>query len=116
MLWTRLAPESLAVDGREGMPSRPVLVQWQVAEDPGVRKVARAGAEVATPQWNLSVHAEVSGLRPHREYWYRFRVGNDLSPVGRTRTAPALGTALASMRFAFARPSSSRLVVPGSLA
>ncbi|WP_353951416.1 alkaline phosphatase D family protein [Knoellia sp. S7-12] len=102
VLWTRLAPEPLAVDGRGGMPSRPVPVQWRVAEDPGFRRIARAGAEVATPQWNHSVHAEVSGLRPDREYWYRFRVGNDLSPVGRTRTAPALGTALASMRFAFA--------------
>lgn len=84
------------------MPSRPVPVQWQVAEHPSSRKIARSGAEVATPQWNHSVHAEVSGLRPDREYWYRFRVGNDLSLVGRTRTVPALGTALASMRFAFA--------------
>jgi phosphodiesterase/alkaline phosphatase D-like protein len=35
------------------------------------------------------VHAEVTGLRPDREYYYRFRVGTQLSPVGRTRTAPA---------------------------
>lgn len=102
VLWTRLAPEPLALDGHGGMPSRPVPVEWQVAEDPTFRKVVRAGAEVATPEWNHSVHAEVVGLRPDREYWYRFRVGDDLSPVGRTRTAPALGTALASMRFAFA--------------
>ena len=33
VLWTRLAPDPLAVDGRGGMPDRVVEVGWQVAED-----------------------------------------------------------------------------------
>ncbi|PRY58211.1 alkaline phosphatase D [Knoellia remsis] len=102
VLWTRLAPEPLALDASGGMPARRVPVQWEVAEDPRFRRVVRRGVELATPEWNHSVHAEVSGLRPDRVYWYRFRTGNDISPVGRTRTAPALGTSLASMTFAFA--------------
>ena len=34
-------------------------------------------------------------------YFYRFRVGNALSPVGRTRTAPARGASLDRFTFAF---------------
>jgi alkaline phosphatase D len=31
---------------------------------------------------------DVRGLRPDRAYWYRFRVEGQVSPTGRTRTAP----------------------------
>ncbi|MDN5725737.1 MAG: PhoD-like phosphatase N-terminal domain-containing protein, partial [Propionibacteriales bacterium] len=31
LLWTRLAPEPLALDG--GMPTKPVGVEWQVSSD-----------------------------------------------------------------------------------
>jgi alkaline phosphatase D len=102
VLWTRLAPDPLAPDGRGGMPDRVVPVQWQVADDPRFRRVVRAGAERATPELGHSVHAEVSGLQPGRDYWYRFRVGPELSAVGRTRTAPAAGATLPALSFAFA--------------
>ena len=48
------------------------------------------------------MHAEAKGLRPGRHYWYRFRAGNALSPIGRTRTAPAAGSTPSQFRFAFA--------------
>ena len=93
VLWTRLAPEPLAPDGLGGMPARTVEVLWQVATDPEMRDVIKAGAETATPELAHSVHPEVRGLLPGRDYWYRFRVGAETSPVGHTRTAPAPGTA-----------------------
>ncbi|WP_129666573.1 alkaline phosphatase D family protein [Phytoactinopolyspora endophytica] len=102
VLWTRLAPDPLAADGRGGMPDRTVPVQWQIAEDPDFRNVVRGGVERATPELGHSVHAEVSGLRADREYWYRFRAGREYSDVGRTRTAPAAAAALSSLTFAFA--------------
>jgi alkaline phosphatase D len=102
VLWTRLAPDPLAVDGLGGMPSRVVTVSWQVAEDAHFRHVVRAGAERAIPELGHSVHAEVTGLRSDREYYYRFRVGNQLSPVGRTRTAPAYHADRRRLTFAFA--------------
>lgn len=37
-----------------------------------------------------------------REYYYRFEAGAETSPVGRTRTTPALGSPLAGLDFAFA--------------
>ncbi|QFY10912.1 alkaline phosphatase [Nonomuraea phyllanthi] len=88
VLWTRLAQQPLAEDGLGGMPQRPYTVQWQVYEDERCRHVVRAGVSVAAPEWGHSVHVEVDRLRPGREYWYRFRVGRYVSPVGRTRTAP----------------------------
>jgi alkaline phosphatase D len=102
VLWTRLAPEPLSLDGTGGMPDKQVPVSWQVAEDPAMRKVVRAGATHALPQLGHSVHVEVDGLRPDRQYYYRFRTGAAISPVGRTRTAAAPGTALNSFAFAFA--------------
>lgn len=98
VLWTRLAPDPL--DGG-GMPDRPVPAAWQVATDERFRNVVASGAEVARPESGHSVHAEVSGLRPSTEYFYRFRVGNELSPIGRTKTAPALGSTLNRFAFAF---------------
>ncbi|PWI07895.1 alkaline phosphatase [Streptomyces sp. NWU339] len=102
VLWTRLAPDPLAEDGHGGMPLRPVPVQYEVAEDEAFRRVVRRGNIVATPELGHSVHAEVGGLRPRREYFYRFRTGDADSPVGRTKTAPARHTPLASMALAFA--------------
>jgi alkaline phosphatase D len=91
VLWTRLAPEV-------GMPARPVDVQWEIAADEQFRRERRSGAEVARPELAHSVHVDVRGLRPDAEYHYRFRVGGQISPVGRTRTAPLTTGAL---RFAF---------------
>ena len=102
VLWTRLAPEPLAEDGRGGMPRRGVIVQWQVAADPGFRDVVRDGYATADPAWAHSVHVEVDGLQPGREYFYRFRAEGHVSPVGRTRTAPAVGSSPGEARFAVA--------------
>ena len=98
VLWTRLAPEPL-IGG--GMPEKKVPVQWQVATDEGFANVVREGMEFAYPELAHSVHVEVDGLNPAAEYFYRFKAGPELSPVGRTKTAPALGTSLAEMSFAF---------------
>ena len=64
--------------------------------------VVRRRRAAATPAWAHSVHVEVTGLEPARWYWYRFRAGDEVSPVGRTRTAPAADAPLERLRFAFA--------------
>jgi alkaline phosphatase D len=99
VLWTRLAPAPLAGGG---MPDRPVPVRWEVAADDRFRRVRATGVEVAEPRLAHSVHVEVRGLGPDREYYYRFRAGTEVSPVGRTRTAPAYGIRNRRLRFAFA--------------
>jgi len=99
VLWTRLAPKPL-VGG--GVPARPWPVVWQVATDERFRQIVRQGAVIAQPDSAHSVHVDVRGLEPARWYWYRFRSGIHLSPVGRTRTAPAASSSPARLNFAFA--------------
>ena len=86
VLWTRLAPKPLNPDG--GMPARAVPVLWEVAADERFNRVVRYGAAVADPATAHSVHVDVGGLQPGQTYFYRFRAGGQISPVGRTRTAP----------------------------
>lgn len=99
VLWTRLAPDPL---NGGGMPNNPVPVKWQIAADESMKQIVRSGTEMAVPEFGHSVHIEVSGLRPATWYWYQFRVGNEVSPIGRTRTAPAMGDRVNRFRFAFA--------------
>jgi alkaline phosphatase D len=102
VLWTRLAPDPFVPDGSAGMPARPVRVEYEVATDDRFRKVVDGGSVIATPELGHSVHPEINGLLPDRDYYYRFRVGGEISPVGRTRTAPRAGSSLHELNFAFA--------------
>ncbi|EGY01290.1 Alkaline phosphatase D [Nitrospirillum viridazoti Y2] len=96
VLWTRLAPEPLAFG--YGMPKRPVEVDWEVATDERLRNIVQSGTEVARPELGHAIHAEVGGLEPGRDYYYRFTVGAERSMVGRARTAPALGAKVERVR------------------
>ncbi|MFQ4142105.1 alkaline phosphatase D family protein [Chlorogloeopsis sp. ULAP02] len=98
VLWTRLAPDPL---NGGGIPQVNVPVRWQVALDENMRKVVQRGVAMATPQFAHSVHVDVHGLQPERWYWYQFKVGNEVSQIGRTRTAPAIGAPLHQLNFAF---------------
>jgi alkaline phosphatase D len=89
ILWTRLANKPTTGGG---MPDRDIEVDWQVATDERFGDVVKAGTDTATSALAHSVHVDVRGLEPGREYFYRFRAGTVLSPVGRTRTAPARGS------------------------
>ncbi|GGL69452.1 alkaline phosphatase [Streptomyces fumigatiscleroticus] len=99
VLWTRLAPDPL---NGGGMPDRAVPVEWQLAQDERFRKVVRKGTAMARPEYGHSVHVDVRGLSPDRRYWYRFRAGGQLSPTGRTRTAPRRDSFGGSLRVALA--------------
>src|SRR5688572_4591678 len=83
VLWTRLAPAPLEGGG---MPMTNVEVHWEIAADQTFRTMTQRGAEIARPELGHSVHVEVAGLQPGRDYWYRFRAGDEISPVGRTKT------------------------------
>ena len=96
ILWTRLVRDPL--DARS-LPAKPVEVAWQVATDEHFHHVVREGHTLARPELAHSVHVEPHGLRPGWEYFYRFRALDELSPVGRTRTAPAPWDSCPRLRF-----------------
>jgi alkaline phosphatase D len=85
-----------------GLSPDPIAVHWQVSEDESMSRIVREGTATASAAWAHSVHVELNGLRPDRWYWYRFKAGNHLSPIGRTRTFPTPGSLPERLRFAFA--------------
>lgn len=98
VIWTRLAPDP--VNGG-GMPDAAVEVEWLVAEDEQFHKVVQRGVALAQPEWAHSLHVEVAGLKPQRWYWYRFRVADAQSAVGRSQTLPMPNATLDRLCFAF---------------
>src|SRR5262245_26036117 len=95
--WTRLAPDPL---NGGGMGSRPVDVQWEVATDPGMSAIVRAGLATAHPKNGHAVSVNVDGLLSDTWSYYRFRYQGALSRIGRTRTFPAPGAFSSRLRFA----------------
>lgn len=85
VLWTRIVPDPLGLDNP--LPGS-IDVDWEVADDELFAKVVQRGRTRATADWAHSVHVEVSGLKPARQYFYRFIADGQKSPTGMTRTAP----------------------------
>jgi alkaline phosphatase D len=100
VIWTRLAPRPF--EPYAGLPKADFPVKWQVATDEGFTRVVRDGTATASASYGHSVHVDVRGLEPGRDYFYRFRSGDHLSPAGRTRTAPAKTASPERLRFAIA--------------
>ncbi|ODV10073.1 MAG: hypothetical protein ABT20_09075 [Rubrivivax sp. SCN 70-15] len=93
VLWTRLTGTELPAE---------VAVRWEVAEDEAFTRIVARGVETALAADAHCVHAEPTGLASARWYWYRFGALGQASSVGRTRTAPAAGAAVARLDFAIA--------------
>jgi len=99
VLWTRLAPRPKELT--YGMTDAPVPVRWEIAEDPQMQRIAEHGEATAQAKAGHAVQVEVHGLKPDREYWYRFTAAGHQSPVGRTRTAPEPGAKVERLRIAY---------------
>lgn len=100
VIWTRLAPQPQAPGG--GLPRQPFAVRWELAEDERFATGVRRGEFLARPERGHAVHVEVGGLASGRRYFYRFIAGQAVSPVGRTRTAPADDEPVRRLRLALA--------------
>jgi len=81
ILWTRCVSAGRAV-------------QWEVSEDPGFQRLTARGDVIPSADRDFTLKVDVTGLKPGRDYHYRFRVAGDgaVSPVGRTRTLAAGAT------------------------
>ena len=78
ILWTHVAPSR----------PEPVSVEWQVATSASFGTVVASGTATASADADYTVKVDASGLAAGTSYWYRFRHGDQVSPVGRTRTLP----------------------------
>jgi len=97
VLWTRLDPKAL-----RPTPEGTAAVRWELAHDAQFARVVQRGHSLASAALGWSVHVEVAGLEPARAYHYRFLLGDAVSATGQTRTLPAPGSAVASLRLAYA--------------
>ncbi|ANS64621.1 alkaline phosphatase [Streptomyces lincolnensis] len=97
LLWTRVTPTAQAIPGSGLGPDTPV--DWVVAQDRALTNIVAKGTVTATAASDHTVKADVRGLRPATDYWFRFSAGGTDSPVARTRTAPAADAAVPGLRF-----------------
>ncbi|MFF8936172.1 alkaline phosphatase D family protein [Streptomyces paradoxus] len=97
LLWTRVTPVPEAIPGSGAGPD--TEVSWVVAEDKAFTTVVAKGSTTATAASDHTVKADVRGLRPGTDYWFRFSAGGTDSPTARTRTAPAHDAAVPGLRF-----------------
>ncbi|MGI5198835.1 alkaline phosphatase D family protein [Streptomyces sp. CA-288835] len=97
LLWTRVTPTPEAVPGSGLGPD--VEVSWTVALDKAFMNVVVKGSTTASAAADHTVKADIRGLKPATDYWFRFSSGATDSPAARTRTAPATDAAVPGMRF-----------------
>lgn len=81
ILWTRVSEQSAAVS-----------VMWEVSTSSGFESLTASGAFDTDASRDHTVKLEAAGLSPGATYFYRFRLGSAVSPIGRTRTAPSGAT------------------------
>ncbi|MFC8144760.1 alkaline phosphatase D family protein [Streptomyces paradoxus] len=97
LLWTRVTPVPEAIPGSGAGPD--TEVSWVVAEDKAFTTVVAKGSTTATAASDHTVKADIRGLKPGTDYWFRFSAGGTDSPTARTRTAPAHDAAVTGLRF-----------------
>jgi alkaline phosphatase D len=93
VIWTRLAPDPLAGGG---MASDDVDILWEISNTADFAAIIASGLARAEARYGHSVHVDVSlaDRDPSADPWvfYRFRVAQWTSPVGRTRCAGSEGS------------------------
>ncbi|MEU9226461.1 alkaline phosphatase D family protein [Streptomyces massasporeus] len=97
LLWTRVTPVPEAIPGSGAGPD--TEVSWVVARDKAFSSIVAKGSTTATAASDHTVKADIRGLRPATDYWFRFSAGGTDSPAARTRTAPAADAAVPGLRF-----------------
>ena len=80
ILWTRITP----TDANGG----PVKVIWDISPTEDFFDTEFGGSVQASSASNWTAKVEATGLEPGKQYFYRFRVDEEISPVGQTRTLP----------------------------
>ena len=96
ILWTRLIPlENLPCEA-----SIPVICE--IANDEQFSSIQQRIETEAFSALGYAIHAEAKGLPSDRWYFYRFRCGDIISPIGRTRTLPEKNADVSKLRLGYA--------------
>lgn len=79
ILWTRLTPVDF---------SAPLKVTWEIATDDQFKQNLKTGTVQTNKTDDFTVKVDATGLQAGTTYYYRFRFGSKVSPVGQTKTLP----------------------------
>lgn len=101
ILWTRITiPDArgwdvMQVPDPQGFSS--VDVGWVIATDPALTSIVNSGVVSTDASRDFTVKVDADGLSPGTTYWYAFTALGFRSPIGRTRTAPAVGQGITEL-------------------
>ena len=79
ILWTRVSP----------LRHSPIIVAWEIATDEQFKNITHQGSDITTVERDYTIKLDAVGLKPDKNYYYRFRSNRSVSPVGVARPLPA---------------------------
>ncbi|WP_173912693.1 alkaline phosphatase [Acinetobacter sp. Marseille-Q1618] len=79
ILWTRLTPQDTTLR---------LEVVWEIASDEKFTQIVNSGKVQTSKAQDFTVKVDANKLRSNQHYYYRFKFGNVISPIGRTKTLP----------------------------
>lgn len=79
VIWTRISADT----------SGDIPVSWEMATDEGFKRIKNKGKTTTDAARDYTVKIDATGLKSGQTYYYRFKVGKNTSPVGRTKTLPS---------------------------
>ena len=82
VLWTRVSPQESAPAGAT------ITVEWEAASDANFTTILHRGTAITGASRDWTVKILLGELNAGAIYFYRFRVGDNISPTGRTKTLP----------------------------
>ena len=79
ILWTRITPQDTSLR---------LEVVWEIATDDKFSQVINTGKVQTASAQDFTVKVDADKLKSGQNYYYRFKFGSVVSPVGRTKTLP----------------------------
>ena len=92
VIWTRVSPrEEYDNGGTFAGPTDagPIEVEWEMSTNADFTEIVAGDIFVTDADRDYTVKVDVTGLDAGRVYYYRFSALDEVSPTGRTTTAPS---------------------------
>jgi alkaline phosphatase D len=79
IIWTRVTPENITDE---------VQVTYEISTDENFENIFRNGTQTVTNSTDFTLKVDVQDLNSGTLYYYRFKVNETISPIGKGKTLP----------------------------